>query len=140
MTSLADITRPDVRKHGIVLVPIGSTEQHGPHLPLDTDTVIAKAVSERAVALLDGPQVLVTPALAFGSSGENQSFPGTVSIGTETLRLVIAHGGNVTALNAAVGQLQAEGPAGASAAQGDLVLESMASNVADQVRTAAGVG
>jgi mycofactocin precursor peptide peptidase len=97
MTSLADITRLDVRKHGIVLVPIGSTEQHGPHLQLDTDTVIAKAVSERAVALLDGPQVLVTPALA-------------------------------------------EGPVGASVAQGDLVLESMARNVADQVRTAAGVG
>jgi creatinine amidohydrolase len=125
---LADATWPDVLEQGrVLLVPLGSTEQHGPHLPLDADTVIAKAVCDRAAVLLDDPRIMVTPELAFGSSGEHQSFPGTASIGTEALRLMIielvrslrtwaqrvvlvnGHGGNVAALNAAVDQLRAEG-------------------------------
>jgi mycofactocin precursor peptide peptidase len=127
MTRLADATWPDVPEHGLVLVPVGATEQHGPHLPLDTDTVIAEAVCDRAAALLDDPLVMVTPALAIGSSGEHQMFRGTISIGTEALRLVIielvrslrtwaqrvvlvnAHGGNIAALKQAVDQLQVEG-------------------------------
>jgi mycofactocin system creatininase family protein len=76
----------------------------------------------------------VAPPLAFGSSGEHQSFPGTVSIGTEALRFVVvelvrslrtwaprvalvnAHGGNLVALRSAVDQLVAEGHDVASAA------------------------
>ncbi|MCX4816302.1 mycofactocin biosynthesis peptidyl-dipeptidase MftE [Streptomyces sp. NBC_01239] len=109
-----------------VLVPVGSTEQHGPHLPLDTDSAIALAVAERAAARLDG-QVLVAPVLAYGNSGEHAGFPGTVSIGHEALRFVLVemvrslglwaertvfvngHGGNVRSLDAAVTQLRAEG-------------------------------
>jgi mycofactocin precursor peptide peptidase len=112
-----------------LLIPLGSTEQHGPHLPLDTDTRIATAVA-RAVATRvarPGSQWLVAPAIAYGASGEHQSFAGTISIGTEALttllveygrsatcwapRLVFVngHGGNVTAVNRAVRQLRSEG-------------------------------
>ncbi|MGW3312941.1 mycofactocin biosynthesis peptidyl-dipeptidase MftE [Streptomyces sp. NPDC001073] len=109
-----------------VLVPVGSTEQHGPHLPLDTDSAIALAVAERAAERLGG-QVLVAPVLAYGNSGEHAGFPGTVSIGHEALRFVLVelvrslglwagrivfvngHGGNVRSLDAAVTQLRAEG-------------------------------
>jgi mycofactocin system creatininase family protein len=128
MTTLADRVWPEVPdQRAVVLVPVGSTEQHGPHLPLDTDTVIAQAVCRRVVQLLEDPELLIASALAFGSSGEHQHFPGTVSIGTETLRLVAielvrslrtwarrvvfvnGHGGNVAALAAAVDQLRGEG-------------------------------
>jgi mycofactocin precursor peptide peptidase len=113
-----------------ILVPLGSTEQHGPHLPLDTDTRIATAVARGAVLGLRtrlGREWLVAPAIAYGASGEHQDFAGTISIGTEALtnllveygrsaacwaqRLVFVngHGGNVGALSGAVRQLRAEG-------------------------------
>lgn len=70
-----------------LLVPVGSCEQHGPHLPLDTDTRIAVAIAEAAARQRD--RVRVAPALAYGASGEHQSFPGTLSIGTEALTTVL---------------------------------------------------
>lgn len=109
-----------------VLVPLGSTEQHGPHLPLDTDTRIAVAVAGAAAASLGG-QTLVAPPVCYGASGEHQHFPGTVSIGTEALRAVLVeygrsacdwaarvvfvngHGGNLDAVSAAAALLRAEG-------------------------------
>jgi len=109
-----------------LLVPLGSTEQHGPHLPLDTDTRIATAVARGAVARL-GQEWLVAPAIAYGASGEHQSFAGTISIGTEALTMLLVeygrsaacwaqrlafvngHGGNVGALKRAVSRLRAEG-------------------------------
>jgi mycofactocin precursor peptide peptidase len=122
-----------------LLVPLGSVEQHGPHLPLDTDTRIAVAVASGAAASREG--VAVAPAIAFGSSGEHAGFAGTLSIGTEALREVLvelgrdaardwdavlfvnAHGGNASAVAAAVARLHAEGrPCAAfsvSAASGD---------------------
>jgi mycofactocin precursor peptide peptidase len=108
------------------MIPLGSTEQHGPHLPLDTDTRIASAVARGAVARLE-QDWLVAPAIAYGASGEHQSFAGTISIGTEALTMLLVeygrsaacwaqrlvfvngHGGNVGALNRAVSRLRAEG-------------------------------
>jgi mycofactocin system creatininase family protein len=107
-----------------LVVPVGSTEQHGPHLPLDTDTRIAAAVA-RGVAEHHG--YLLAPAIAYGASGEHQGFPGTVSIGTPTLIAVLleygrsacewatrvvfvnGHGGNVDALRSATATLRGEG-------------------------------
>lgn len=126
---LAHATSPETTGADLVLVPVGSLEQHGPHLPLETDTIIATAVATATAQRLGGRDagVWVAPALAYGSSGEHQSFPGTCSIGTEALRflvvelvrsvrtwatrvvLVNGHGGNLTALRAAVAQLVDEG-------------------------------
>ncbi|TDE35346.1 mycofactocin biosynthesis peptidyl-dipeptidase MftE [Actinomadura sp. 6K520] len=126
---------PDVGEGAVVLVPVGSTEQHGPHLPLSTDTVIAEAVAARAAGVLravrrdegsPGP-VLVAPAIPYGASGEHAGFPGMISIGHEALHAVIVetvrslaewaervvlvngHGGNVATLDAAVARLRGEG-------------------------------
>jgi len=122
----------------MVLVPVGSTEQHGPHLPLDTDTRIATAVAHRVAADLDCP---TAPALGYGASGEHRGFPGTVSIGTTAMAAVLTeygrsacewagrlvfingHGGNAEALCDAVTLLRGEGRdaawAGCSAPGGD---------------------
>ncbi len=122
---------PDIPRHALVLVPTGSFEQHGPHLPLHTDTTIATAVAERVAHRLaetpDAGPVLVAPSVHYGASGEHQDFPGTMSIGTAGLRLLLVelvrslstwagrivfvngHGGNLPALRSAVGQLRDEG-------------------------------
>lgn len=109
----------------ILLVPVGSVEQHGPHLPLDTDTQIAVALCVRAGAQRPG-RVVVAPPVAFGASGEHADFPGTLSIGTEALQWVLVelgrsadafaavvfvngHGGNNAALRAATVTLRSEG-------------------------------
>jgi len=117
---------PEVPDDALVLLPLGSLEQHGRHLPLDVDTVIAEAVATGAAERLPEP-VLVAPAVAYGASGEHEGFRGTVSAGTVALelslvelgrslsgwapRLVIvnAHGGNLDALVAATRRLRAEG-------------------------------
>ncbi|GAB08407.1 putative creatininase family protein [Gordonia araii NBRC 100433] len=109
-----------------MLVPLGSTEQHGPHLPLDTDTRIATEVARRAAPRIDGT-VLVAPPINYGASGEHEGFTGTISIGTDALRSLLVeygrsasrwasrlvfvngHGGNLTALADAVVLLRYEG-------------------------------
>jgi len=124
---LAKEVWPDIPDAAVVLVPVGSTEQHGPHLPFDTDTVIADAVARRVAELLGNTKVVVAPSVSYGSSGEHQAFAGTASIGTDALRFVLvelarslrtwaqrvvfvnAHGGNVAALADAVRQLRREG-------------------------------
>lgn len=127
--TLAAATSPGLPALPTVLVPLGSTEQHGPHLPLDTDTVIAAAVVQGAVdSLADrGYEAMAAPAISYGSSGEHQDFSGTSSIGTRVLHdlvveltrsmsewagrivFVNGHGGNIPALGDAVGQMAAEG-------------------------------
>jgi creatinine amidohydrolase len=75
----------------VALVPVGSTEAHGPHLPLDTDVVIARAVAERAAAALreKGRRALVFPPLTYGVTDFAAGFAGTVSIGAATLRALV---------------------------------------------------
>ncbi|WP_225835888.1 mycofactocin biosynthesis peptidyl-dipeptidase MftE [Streptomyces sp. NK08204] len=127
--SLADMSWPGLAgRRPLVLLPLGSCEQHGPHLPLDTDTAVASAVAERAAARLRGEtDVLVAPAQPYGASGEHEGFPGTVSIGHGALRLLVmetgrsmlrwasrllvvnGHGGNLTSLADAVTALRGEG-------------------------------
>lgn len=122
---IADATWPELEQIELVVVPVGSIEQHGPHLPLDTDVTIAVGIAEAVAEALDG--AWVAPAVVYGSSGEHQAFPGTSSIGTDVLRLMLvelvrsmrtwarrvlyvnAHGGNLQALTGAVRQLVDEG-------------------------------
>lgn len=70
-------------------MPIGSCEQHGPHLPLDTDTRIAVAIAERVAEVAVPGRMLVAPAIGVTSSGEHAGFPGTLSIGLEATELVL---------------------------------------------------
>ncbi|HEY2206795.1 MAG TPA: mycofactocin biosynthesis peptidyl-dipeptidase MftE [Pseudonocardia sp.] len=116
---LGTVRWPEVATRATTLVvPVGSCEQHGPHLPLDTDTRIASAVASGAVRLRGGAgensgagkssgadwnggadgnggsdrtgaDVLLAPAVAFGASGEHEMFPGTVSVGQDALRSVL---------------------------------------------------
>ncbi|MBN1641980.1 MAG: creatininase family protein [Anaerolineae bacterium] len=72
----------------VAVVPLGSLEQHGPHLPLLTDTLILEAIVERAAAQLEDVAVFL-PALWAGASDHHLGFPGTVSLSHETYRRVL---------------------------------------------------
>jgi len=124
--TLGEMSWPEAARAGaLLLVPFGSCEQHGPHLPLDTDTRIAVAVAEGVAAALPEGSAVVAPAVGIGASGEHAGFPGTLSVGTAVLEeaavelvrsaghfaavaLVNAHGGNSAALRRAVSRLRAE--------------------------------
>lgn len=126
---LSDLTWPQVGElvgpDSILAVPLGATEQHGPHLPLSVDTDVALALCRGfAAARAD---VFVAPALPYGSSGEHAAFPGTLSIGQAALELLLVelarsatdtfarvlfvsgHGGNAEPLVRAVATLRSEG-------------------------------
>ncbi|MGC8464045.1 MAG: mycofactocin biosynthesis peptidyl-dipeptidase MftE [Acidimicrobiales bacterium] len=138
MTELALMTWTEVAavaKGSVLLVPLGATEQHGPHLPIGTDTAIAAAIAIRAAQQADtgspgasaGGAVLVAPVLPLGSSGEHEDFPGTLSIGQDAVELVLVevvrsasrhfaavvlvscHGGNHEPVRRAVHRLRGEG-------------------------------
>ena len=122
--TLGERAWPEIGGRPTLLVPVGSTEQHGPHLPMDTDARVAAAVAARAAGT---GALLVAPPVAYGASGEHEGFPGTVSIGHDALRLLLVelgrsasrwagrlvfvngHGGNVPTLVDAVRLLRYEG-------------------------------
>ena len=126
--SLSDLAWPEAAnaaRGAILAVPVGATEQHGPHLPLTTDTELATALVEGLTAAR--PSVVAAPPLAYGSSGEHAGFAGTLSIAQEALErvlvelvrsasatfarvlLVCAHGGNLEPLRRAELRLRSEG-------------------------------
>ena len=105
-----------------VIVPLGALEQHGPHLPLDTDALIAEAVSDRAAQTAG--ECMVAPIIPVGASHHHLAFPGTASLSDGTLRsvmveviqtllshgfrgayLVTGHAGNVGAMAAVMAEL-----------------------------------
>jgi creatinine amidohydrolase/Fe(II)-dependent formamide hydrolase-like protein/7-cyano-7-deazaguanine synthase in queuosine biosynthesis len=118
----AELTWPEAEKRfkevDIALLPVGSIEQHGPHLPLDTDAFDAEYLARRVAQACSQPKPLVLPLIPFGVSYHHEGFKGTISISNDTLsqlvyeigmsiakngitKLVIinAHGGNSPALN-----------------------------------------
>ena len=111
-----------------VVLPLGATEQHGPHLPLGTDTIRADALADRMAERL-GSGALVAPTLPFDCSDEHAGFPGLLGLDRETLARVIVdcarrlagwgirrllllsmHGGNGDALDLALTHLERELP------------------------------
>ena len=126
----------------LLVLPVGSTEQHGPHLATGTDALIATAVAERAAAAAARPETIVlAPTLAFGASDHHLPFGGTLSLGVSTFQLVLSdllasaasagfrrvfvlngHGGNAAACAIAVAQAaHAHGLLAATAMPSDLV-------------------
>ncbi len=120
---LARMTHPEVvlacqEANGIAAIPIGATEQHGPHLPLNVDTISTEVVVLRAARQVG---VVVAPAIPYGSSRQNIGFTGTIAIrpqvlmkfikdvchslyrhGFDKLIVVNGHGGNVEPLTMAL--------------------------------------
>jgi creatinine amidohydrolase len=91
--ALARLVWPEVeallaRGATTAVIALGSTEQHGPHLPFATDTLVADALAERFCARV--PEAVRLPAVPFGCASEHLAFPGTLSLGPETLAAVLA--------------------------------------------------
>ncbi|MFB6173201.1 MAG: creatininase family protein [Halobacteriales archaeon] len=110
-----------------VLLPVGSTEQHGPHAPLGTDALTAEAIAE-AGAQAHEDEVVVAPTVPVGVSEEHRAFAGTLWVSPDTLRstvrevagslahhgwerlvVVNGHGGNAPALREATAAVTREG-------------------------------
>jgi creatinine amidohydrolase len=77
-----EIEQRTADSQGTVILPVGSTEQHGAHLPVGTDTMVAIALAEAAAQKTD---ILVAPPLWFGWSPHHMVLPGTITIRPETL-------------------------------------------------------
>ena len=142
---LAEMTWPDVRDAAeagrVVLQPIAAIEQHGPHLPVDTDNLIVTQLCE-AAAEANAAEFLVAPLIPYGFNDHNMEFPGTVSVKPETLlayyadvgmsfvtmgfRVVLwvnGHGSNDTLAQLAARRINTETP-GRSAVTGSYYLAS----------------
>lgn len=117
----ADELRARAKLDPIVILPVAAIEQHGPHLPVEVDTLLAEAITARTAARLDarGVPVLTLPVLWTGLSEHHMSFGGTITLdppafaavveavvrsvlrhGFRRIVLLNAHGGNETALRA----------------------------------------
>jgi creatinine amidohydrolase/Fe(II)-dependent formamide hydrolase-like protein len=119
---LGELTWPEARNRlkevDVALLPVGSIEQHGTHLPLDTDAFDAEYLALKVAEACSDPKPLVLPLIPYGVSYHHEDFAGTVSVSPESLsqlvydigisaahqgitKLVIinGHGGNSPALN-----------------------------------------
>src|SRR5699024_11691337 len=119
---LTEATWTDVAKTktDLAVLPVGSTEQHGPHAPLGTDRLTARAVAEAGTAAYEDARdraVVLAPTIPVGIAEEHRGFSGTLWVTPDTFRqyvretvdslafhgfekvvLVNGHGGNVGAL------------------------------------------
>ncbi len=113
---------------GVVVLPIGAIEQHGPHLPLLTDALLAEETVRAAFARLpEGVPAWYLPVLCYGKSNEHTGYPGTIALSAATLMAVVrdiaasvagagfkrlllfnAHGGNLALLQVMARDLRAE--------------------------------
>jgi len=117
-----NLTWPEAEKYlekmDVAILPVGSIEQHGPHLPLDTDSFDAAYLANQVAAACSEPKPLVLPVISYGVSYHHEGFKGTISINNDTLsklvyeigislarngikKMVIinGHGGNTPSLN-----------------------------------------
>jgi creatinine amidohydrolase len=83
-----ELTWPEMReaasRQPVVLLPFGTVEDHGPHLPVNTDNVIVEAICLEAAGRAPG-EMLVMPLLAYGLDEHHMDFPGTISVDMQTL-------------------------------------------------------
>jgi creatinine amidohydrolase len=119
-------TDADAAATDLAVLPVGSTEQHGPHAPLGTDAMTAEAVAEAGAEAYAG-EVVVAPAVPVGVAAEHRQFTGTLWVSEDTFRdyvretvaslahhgwnrvvLVNGHGGNVAALREVAGNITRE--------------------------------
>ena len=111
--------RDIVKEQPVIVLPVGSTEDHGHHLPMDVDTFLAYSVCDGAAQLIPD-QVLLLPALPYGCEDHHMDFPGTITIrdnhlldfvlditksvalhGFKKILIVNGHGSNATILETA---------------------------------------
>lgn len=131
LASLDQYSGEELRKlaanqNPLVIIPIGAIEQHGPHLPVGVDTMIADAAAAGLKERL-GEAVEIAPTLAFGKSNEHADYPGTVGMSARSLRGILSsqirnyhnlgfrqfgvlntHGGNSSVLTYTLRELQTE--------------------------------
>lgn len=90
---LGELTWPQAKRRfaevDIALLPVGSIEQHGPHLPLDTDAWDAEHLCREVARRCAEPRPLVLPLIPYGVSYHHEDFPGTLSVGPETLARLV---------------------------------------------------
>lgn len=121
---LGELTWPEAAKRfkqvDVALLPVGAIEQHGPHLPLDTDAFDADYLARRVAEACSSPRPLVLPPINYGVSYHHRDFSGTLSVSPETqarliyeigmsaahcgvtkLVMINGHGGNAPALHLA---------------------------------------
>lgn len=128
-------TAPEIRSVGerdgsVAVVPVGSVEQHGNHLPVGTDTILADAAVQHGIERIDEDvPVLVTPPIWTGLSPHHLDFGGTITLEVETMIAVLrdvaasvldngfdavfflnGHGGNMSLLGTAITKIGSEFP------------------------------
>ncbi len=122
--TLLEVPLACTEANGVIVIPIGATEQHGPHLPLFTDTITTEVTVLRAAK---EAKVVAAPAIAYGNSRQNIGFAGTVSVrpaifaefvkdvcrsllrhGFDKIVVVNGHGGNAAVLTVALEEFHLE--------------------------------
>jgi creatinine amidohydrolase len=127
-----NLRAPDLRElaaeNAIVIIPVGSMEQHGPHLPVQVDALLAGEVAQRAAArLANATAIVVAPTLWMGLAEHHMAFGATITLDFPTFHALLrcvcrsilrhgfrrililnGHGGNIAALTAIVGELSTE--------------------------------
>lgn len=90
---LGELTWPEAKERfaqvDMALLPVGSIEQHGPHLPLDTDAFDARYLAEAVAARCSAPRPLVLPLIPYGVSYHHDDFSGTIGVGPDTLATLV---------------------------------------------------
>src|SRR5699024_1185755 len=84
-TEIRDMEKEDA----LLILPVGATEQHGPHLPVYTDAILVESMINESFKHLDDENIWVLPTLSYGKSNEHNDRPGTFTLSFETLKSLL---------------------------------------------------